>query len=125
MSKFKRFFTGVTDTGEKAKDERFRTRYYRGEQRRVCQELVEFAKKEKDLQFVHLNENRGEVMVEYRNPLGFTHDLVVTVFAITPVQSAVDIHAAIRARFVDPGFNSKLINRIYTYLDRRFIRVDN
>lgn len=125
MSAFKRFFTGVTDTGEKAKEERFRTRYYRGERRKVCDAVVQFAKKGKGLKVVHVNDNRGEVMIEYRDALGFTHDLVVTVFAVTPVQSAVDMHAAMRSRFVDFGFNPKLISSVYNYLDRQLTRVDN
>lgn len=123
MSAFKRFFSGVTDTGEKAKEERFRTRFYRGEQKKVCHEVVTFAKNERDLKVVHVNDSRGEVMIEYRNPLGIMHDLVVTVYAVTPVQSAVDMHAAVRSRFVDPGFNSKLISRIYNYLDRELTNV--
>lgn len=125
MSALRRFFTGVIETGEETKDERFRTRYYRGEQKKVVQEIAQFAHKSPDLQLVHTNENRGEVMVEYRSPLGFKHDLVVTVFAITPVQSAVDQHAALRARFVEFGFNAKLIDRIYKHLDQRFTTIDH
>lgn len=125
MSAFKRFFTGVIETGEEAKDERFRTRYYRGEQKKVVQEIAQLAKKSSDLRLVHMSESRGEVMLEYRSPLGFKHDLVVTVFAITPVQSAVDQHAALRARFVEFGFNAKLIDRIYKHLDQRFTVLDH
>lgn len=125
MSAFKRFFTGVTDTGEEAKEERFRTRYYRGEQRKVCNTVVEFVNKEKDLHLVHANDNRGEVMIEYRDPLGMKHDLVVTVFSVTPVQSAVDMHAALRGRFVDLGFNPKLIDRVYNHLDRQLTPLNN
>lgn len=119
MSAFRRFFTGVTDTGENVKEEHLRTRYYRGEQKKVCQEVVQFAREAKDVQFVHVNENRGEVMMEYRDPLGLKHDIVVTVYAITPVQSAVDLHVALRSRFVDLGFNPKLVARVYHYLDRK------
>lgn len=123
MSAFKRFFTGVTDTSENAKDERLRTRYYRGEQRKVCQIVADFVKREKDLKLVHVNDNRGEIMVEYRDSIGFIHDLVVTVFAVTPVQSAVDIHTAMRSRMFDFGFNVRLINRIYKYLDNQLTQV--
>lgn len=119
MSAFRRFFTGMTDTGEETKDTRFRTRYYRGEHKKVCQELVAFAKKEKNFQLVHVNNDRGEIMMEYRDPLGMKHDIVITVFAVTPVQSAVDQHVALRSRFVDLGFNSRIIARVYDHLDRQ------
>lgn len=124
MSKFKRFISGVTETGEKAKEKRFKTRYYRVEQKKAINEIVNYAKREKDLSLQHVSENRGEIMVEYQSPIGLKYDLVLTIFPVTPVQSAVDMHAAVRARIVDLGFNGKLIDRVYNHLDKQFTKVN-
>lgn len=120
MSAFKRFLTGVTDTGEKEKDERLRTRFFRSEQKKVCREVVAWVERAKNMRLLHTSEERGEVMFEYRNPLGLKHDVVVTVYAVTPVQSAVDVHAALRHTFVDFGYNANLIGRLYQYLEKQF-----
>lgn len=124
MSAFRRFFTGITDTGEDARDERLRTRYYRADQKKVCREIVAFANKEKALHLVHVNDKHGEITMEYQDPLGMKRDVVATVFAVTPVQSAVDLHVALRSRFVDIGFNVKLVARLYGHLDRQLTPLD-
>ncbi|WP_054949384.1 hypothetical protein [Numidum massiliense] len=124
MSAFKRFFSGVTDTGDKVRDKRFRTRYYRAERKKVCSELAKFFQREKDIELVHESLERGEIMIEYRNGIGMTHDLVVTVLPVTPVQASVDMHAAVRSRFFDFGTNGKMITRIYRFLDKQFTTVE-
>lgn len=123
MSAFKRFLTGVTDTGENEKDERLRTRFFRSEQKKVCREVVAWVKKGKNMRLLHTSEERGEIMFEYRNSLGLKHDVVVTVYAVTPVQSAVDVHAALRHPFVDFGYNANLIGRLYQHLEQQFPQV--
>ena len=121
MSAIQRFFSGVTETGDQ-NESNLKTRYYRNQKREAIEALKGLPKQFSSFRLIHVDESRGEIMLECRNSLGFKHDLVVTVIDITPIQLAVDIHAALRAKFVDFGWNSKIIKTIYDYLDRHLTK---
>ncbi|MGA9175067.1 MAG: DUF1499 domain-containing protein [Thermoactinomyces sp.] len=121
MSAIQRFFSGVTETGDR-NESNLKTRYYRNQKREAIEALKGLPKQFSSFRLIHVDESRGEIMLECRNNLGFKHDLVVTVIDITPIQLAVDIHAALRAKFVDFGWNGKIIKTIYDYLDRHLTK---
>jgi hypothetical protein len=121
LSAIQRFFSGVTETGDQ-NESNLKTRYYRNQKREAIEALKGLPKQFSSFHLIHVDESRGEIMLECRNSLGFKHDLVVTVIDITPIQLAVDIHAALRAKFVDFGWNSKIIKTIYDYLDRHLTK---
>jgi hypothetical protein len=121
LSAIQRFFSGVTETGDQ-NESNLKTRYYRNQKREAIEALKGLPKQFSSFRLIHVDESRGEIMLECRNSLGFKHDLVVTVIDITPIQLAVDIHAVLRAKFVDFGWNSKIIKTIYDYLDRHLTK---
>jgi hypothetical protein len=118
LSAIQRFFSGVTETGDQ-QEPNLRTRYYRNQKWEAIEALKGLPGQFPSFRLIHVDESRGEVMLECRNGIGLKHDLVVTVIDITPLRTAVDIHAALRAKFVDFGWNGKIIRSIYQYLDRR------
>ncbi|MFC7440579.1 hypothetical protein [Laceyella putida] len=122
MSKFQRFFSGVTETHDNAEEKELRTRYYRNRLRDAVEALKQIPNQKTGFHLVHVDEKRGEIMLEYKNGLGMKHDLVVTVYELTPIQLAVDVHAALRSRFVDLGWNVKAIGDIYEALDRQLTK---
>jgi hypothetical protein len=119
MSVLDRIITGITATGDRVKEPDLRTRYYRGPLREVVEQIRKLPTEDSRFHLIHVDEDRGEVMVEHRGAMGITHDLVITPVAMTPLSIAVDVHAAIRGRMWDfGGKNRKLIQAIYTYLDK-------
>jgi hypothetical protein len=118
MSRWRRFFTGVTETGDRVPEPGLQTRYFRGQSREMSRYIAELPGRHPAFRLIHHDAERGEVMLEYQNPIGLKHDVVVTVFALSPVRMAVDVHAALRGRMVDLGWNHKLIQAIYDDLEQ-------
>lgn len=114
----KRFFSGITETGEHAAETDLKTHYYRARAAEAGERLLQLPKQNPSFKLIHYDQERGEVMFEYKNALGLTHDIVVTIFSITPIRSAVDIHAAIRGRIFDFGWNRKIVRLIYAHLNQ-------
>ncbi|WP_124727787.1 hypothetical protein [Staphylospora marina] len=119
MSAFRRFFSGVTETTDHAPEPDLKTRYYRVQQRAVMEKISEIIDRLSGFRLVHLDRERGEATLECRNRLGLIHDVVITATRVSPVQTAVDIHAALRFG-VDPGLNRSIIRRIWAQLDGCF-----
>ncbi|PTX64935.1 uncharacterized protein DUF1499 [Melghirimyces profundicolus] len=122
MSGLKRIITGVADTSDRAAEPDFRTRRYRGQAKEAAECLKKLPSEDGAFRLVHVDAERGEIMIEFKNHFGFKHDVVVTVFSESPVRMAVDIHAATRGRMLDLGGNRELVRRIYRYLDRHLER---
>jgi len=109
--------SGVTETGDKAAEADLRTRYFRNRKKEAIEAIREFTRKWPQFRLIHVDEQRGEVMLETRNGIGLIHDFVVTVYEINPIKIAVDIHAALRAKFLDFGWNRKFIRLIFRHLE--------
>ncbi|TCW37645.1 hypothetical protein [Laceyella sacchari] len=122
MSKLQRFFSGVVETSDDAKENALRTRYYRDRLSNAVAALKQIPAQASRFRLIHVDSTRGEVMLEYANGLGLKHDLVVTVIEVSPMRLAVDVHAALRARFVDMGWNVQAISIIYAMLDRQLAK---
>jgi uncharacterized protein (DUF1499 family) len=106
-------------TGEKVRDPLLRTRYYKLPKDQVWDELITMLKKTPGYKLVYEVQNVGEIVAERRTMLGRTQDITLTLFAINPMKSAVDIYSASRGSLGDLGSNYRTILDIYKQLDRK------
>jgi uncharacterized protein (DUF1499 family) len=106
-------------TSDKAKDPALKTRYFRMTQDKLWEEVVSLLKKLPKYTVLHEVKNVGEIVMSKRTMLGRTQDITVTVFAISPVQSAIEIYSASRGSLGDLGSNYRTIMELYNLLDTK------
>ncbi|WP_028547864.1 DUF1499 domain-containing protein [Paenibacillus sp. UNC451MF] len=106
-------------TGERAKDPALKTRYYKLSMDQVWDEVTNMFKKMNGYKLLHEVKNVGEIVVEKRTITGRTQDITLTLFAINPLKSAIDIYSASRGSLGDLGSNYRTILEIYKQLDKR------
>lgn len=106
-------------TGDKARDPLLKTRYYKLPKDEVWEEITAMLKKTPGYKLLHEVKNVGEILAEHRTMLGRTQDVTLTLFAINPVKTAVDIYSASRGSMGDLGSNYRTILDIYKQLDRK------
>ncbi|MGG1518362.1 DUF1499 domain-containing protein [Paenibacillus oryzisoli] len=106
-------------TGEKARDPLLKTRYYKLSKDQVWEEITAVLKKTPGYKLLHEVPNVGEIIAERRTMTGRTQDVTLTVIAINPVKTAVDIYSASRGSLGDLGSNYRTILDIYKQLDRK------
>jgi uncharacterized protein (DUF1499 family) len=106
-------------TGEKASDPLLRTRYYKLSKDQVWDEIITMLKKTPGYKLLHEVKNVGEIVVERKTMMGRTQDITITLFAINPVKTAIDIYSASRGSMGDLGSNYRTIVDIYKQLDRK------
>ncbi|RTE09533.1 DUF1499 domain-containing protein [Paenibacillus whitsoniae] len=106
-------------TGEKARDPLLKTRYYKLSRDQVWEEITAVLKKTPGYKLLHEVPNVGEIIAERRTMTGRTQDVTLTVIAINPVKTAVDIYSASRGSLGDLGSNYRTILDIYKQLDRK------
>lgn len=106
-------------TGEKARDPLLKTRYFKLPKEQVWEEVTAVLKKTPGYKLLHEVPNVGEILAERRTMTGRTQDVTLTLFAINPVKTAVDIYSASRGSMGDLGSNYRTILDIYKQLDRK------
>ncbi|WNR43189.1 DUF1499 domain-containing protein [Paenibacillus roseipurpureus] len=106
-------------TGEKARDPLLKTRYFKLPKDQVWEEVTAVLKKTPGYKLLHEVPNVGEILAERRTMTGRTQDVTLTLFAINPVKTAVDIYSASRGSMGDLGSNYRTILDIYKQLDRK------
>jgi uncharacterized protein (DUF1499 family) len=106
-------------TGEKAKDPLLKTRHYKLSKDQLWEEVITLIKKLPGYKLLHEVKNVGEIVVEKRTLLGRTQDVTITLFAINPMHSAIDIYSASRGSMGDLGSNYRTIMEIYGALDKK------
>lgn len=106
-------------TGDKARDPLLKTRYYKLPKDQVWEEVISMLKKTPGYKLLHEVKNVGEIVAERRTMMGRTQDITITLFAINPMKSAVDIYSASRGSLGDLGSNYRTILDIYNQLDRK------
>lgn len=106
-------------TGEKARDPLLKTRYFKLPKEQVWEEVTAVLKKTPGYKLLHEVPNVGEILAERRTVTGRTQDVTLTLFAINPVKTAVDIYSASRGSMGDLGSNYRTILDIYKQLDRK------
>ncbi|HEX7058006.1 MAG TPA: DUF1499 domain-containing protein [Bacilli bacterium] len=113
-------FKGFETTGENVKDPLLKTRYYKLPRDQVWQKVVDHLKKKRGYKVLHEVKNVGEIVVEGKTPFGRTLDITLTLFAITPMKTAIDIYSASRGSLGDLGANYRTIMKLYADFDRLF-----
>jgi hypothetical protein len=106
-------------TGEKARDPLLKTRYYKLPKDQVWEEITAMLKKTPGYTLLHEVKSVGEIVAERRTMMGRTQDITITLFAINPLKSAVDIYSASRGSLGDLGSNYRTILDIFKQLDRK------
>jgi len=119
----KRNLTGIIrsheSTGEKARYKELKTRYYRLSKEQTWEEVVLVLKKMPGYKLLHEVKSVGEIVLEKKTVLGRVQDITLTLFAITPAKTAIDIYSASRGSFGDFGSNYRVILEIFKQLDRK------
>jgi hypothetical protein len=82
-------------------------------------EVTAVLKKTPGYKLLHEVKNVGEIVAERRTMMGRTQDITITLFAINPMKSAVDIYSASRGSLGDLGSNYRTILDLYKQLDRK------
>ncbi|MEC0266575.1 hypothetical protein, partial [Paenibacillus anseongense] len=80
-------------TGDKAKDPLLKTRYYKLPKEQVWEEVTAVLKKTPGYKLLHEVQSVGEILAERKTMTGRTQDVTLTLFAINPVKTAVDIYS--------------------------------
>lgn len=106
-------------TGEKASEPELRTRYYKISRDQAWDEIVNMFKKLKGYTLLHEVKNVGEIVVERKTITGRTQDITLTLFAINPVRTAIDIYSASRGSLGDLGSNYRTILDLFKHIDKR------
>ncbi|MDF2815029.1 MAG: hypothetical protein K0Q81_1229 [Paenibacillus sp.] len=106
-------------TGEKAKDPELKTRYYKISKDQLWEEVVTLLKKVPKYTILHEVKNVGEIVVTKKTMTGRTQDITLTLFAINPVKSAVDIYSASRGSLGDLGSNYRTILELFKIFDQK------
>jgi uncharacterized protein (DUF1499 family) len=106
-------------TGEKARDPLLKTKYYKLSKDELWDEVTAVLKKTPGYKLLHEVKNVGEIVAERRTMMGRTQDITITLFAINPMKSAIDIYSASRGSLGDLGSNYRTILDLYKQLDRK------
>jgi uncharacterized protein (DUF1499 family) len=106
-------------TGEKSRDPLLRTKYYKLSKDQLWDEVIAVLKKTPGYKLLHEVKNVGEIVAERKTMMGRTQDITITLFAINPMKSAVDIYSASRGSLGDLGSNYRTILDLYKQLDRK------
>lgn len=106
------------ETHEKHRDPTLRTRYYR-KSKKDMMTVIEYLAKSKlrGWQLEHVEAEHGEILLTKRHGVGIS-DVVVTVFSITPLRSAVDVAVTKRGRMGDMGTSYRCVLDFFEALNR-------
>lgn len=112
----------ILRNGEETRDnhrvQALRTRYYRKSKRDMLTTVEHLVKsKLRGWRLVHTEADRGEIIAERRHPLGLS-DVVITVFDVSPLRSAVDVASFRRGRMGDFGTSYRNIMEFFQILNR-------
>lgn len=68
---------------------------------------------------LHEVKNVGEIVLEKKTMLGRTQDITLTIIAVNPVITAIDIYSASRGSRGDLGSNYRAIRDLYNMFDKK------
>ncbi|MCQ4087019.1 DUF1499 domain-containing protein [Saccharibacillus sp. JS10] len=112
-------FRSQEGTSDRATDPKMKTRYYSLSRDRAWEEVSSTLKKIPGYKVLHEVPSVGEIILEKRTKFGRTMDITVSVLAVGPVKSAVDIYSASRGSLGDLGANYRTIISLFTILDKK------
>ncbi len=120
---FKRTLVGIIrsqeGTSDRAPDPKMKTRYYSLSRDKAWEEVSATLKKIPGYTVLHEVAGVGEITLEKRTKFGRTMDITVSVLAVGPVKSAVDIYSASRGSLGDLGANYRTILSLFAILDKK------
>ncbi|TCZ74270.1 DUF1499 domain-containing protein [Paenibacillus albiflavus] len=111
-------FRSHDQTGEKAKDPALKTRNYKLSRDKIWDEVTSVLRNS-GYKVLHEVKSVGEIVCEKRTVSGRKLDITLTLFALNPTATAVDIYSASRGSLGDLGANYRTILQIYSLLDRK------
>jgi uncharacterized protein (DUF1499 family) len=118
----KRTLVGIVrsheQTGEKAKRPELKTRYYKLSKEKAWDEVLQALNNLSGYKVLHEVRNVGEIVVEKRTATGRIQDITITLFAINPIKTAIDIYSASRGSFGDLGSNYRTILELFRAIDK-------
>lgn len=106
-------------TGEKAPRPELKTRYYKLSREKLWDEVISILKKKPGYKLLHEVKSVGEIVLEKRTVTGRVQDITLTVIAVNPLQSAIDIYSASRGSFGDLGSNYRTILDLFKSIDAK------
>jgi hypothetical protein len=106
-------------TGEKAPTPELKTRIYRMSRDKLWDEVISILKKKPGYKVLHEVKNVGEIVLEKRTITGRTQDITLTVLALSPVKTSIDIYSASRGSLGDLGSNYRVILDIFNSIDKK------
>ncbi|MDG0813638.1 Protein of unknown function [Cohnella sp. OV330] len=112
-------------TGDKAKDPKLKSHYYRLSKDRAFEEVASVLKKMQGYKVLHEVPNIGELVLEKKTMAGRTMDITIQIVGTGPGNSAVDIYSASRGSLGDLGANYRVIQEIYGVLDKKLSNYKN
>jgi len=105
------------ETSERSKDPQLRTRYYKERYDKLIPKVLDVINQQTPWKVVHVDKERCELMLEASHLLG-KHDIVITVFNISPIKSAIDIVSAKRGSLGDLGASYHNITTFFQLLHK-------
>ena len=106
------------ETNERPKNPSLKTRYYKESSDKLLQTILDLLDKElPKWNVVHVDKERGEIMVEKKEWLG-KNDIVISIYRISPSSSAIDLVSAKRGFLGDFGSSYRNILQFFHQLDK-------
>jgi hypothetical protein len=117
-----RILTGLwrnsAETNEKSKDPKLKTHYYKISKRQMV-DKVTFVVNSKlpGWEITHLDNDRGEMLVEKKGAIR-RNQIVITIFQVEPLTTAVDVVSAYKEGFGDLGMSYFTIIKFFEVLNK-------
>ena len=119
----KRTFAGIVrsyeTSSDRAKDPKLKTHYYQLSKDKAWNEITSTLKKIKGYRILHEVESVGEITLEKRTAMGRTMDITISLVAVGPLKTAVDVYSASRGGMGDLGANYRVILELFSILDKK------
>ncbi|MEK3890126.1 hypothetical protein [Bacillus sp. FSL K6-3431] len=117
-----RILTGLwknsTETGDKAKDPNLKTRYYKISKRKLLDRITFVVNnKLKGWSITHVDQDRGEMLIEKKGTVR-QNQIVISVYQVEPLTSAVDIVSAYKEGFGDLGLSYFTVIKFFEILNK-------
>jgi uncharacterized protein (DUF1499 family) len=106
-------------TGERANDPALKTKHYKLSKDKAWTEVTTTLKKLNGYKILHEVQNVGEIVLEKKTITGRRQDITVTLFTVSPLETAIDVYSASRGSMGDLGSNYRTILEIYRTLDKK------
>lgn len=106
------------ETSEKHRNPKFRTCYYRERREKMMEHTQQTIKsKLPNWKITHVDSTRGEIIVEKRQLVGKS-DIVISIYEISPIRSAIDVSSSLRNLPGDLGTSHTNIMEFFHVLNR-------